>query len=116
MYILCIAEVSFCLWFIYQFQLTRPPLLPGESPPVPSRDPDGGFQPRRGAGSHVPPWRSREDAERDAEEEEARQRRASLAASVAEFFEVPLIPLFRPRAPKDYFPAPGPFKTGRGRV
>ena len=27
-----------------------------------------------------------------------------------------LNPIFRPRVPKLYFPAPEPFKTGRGRV
>ena len=27
-----------------------------------------------------------------------------------------LNPIFRPRVPKPYFPVPGPFKAGRGRV
>ena len=34
--------------------------------------------------------------------------------TVAKFREVDLI--FRLRVPKPYFPDPGPFKTGRGRV
>ena len=51
-----------------------------EAPPVPSRDPDGGFQPRQGEGSHVPAWRSRESAERNEREELERRRRQELRA------------------------------------
>ena len=35
---------------------------------------------------------------------------------IDEFRAEPLNPIFRPRVPKPYFPAPGPFKTNRGRV
>ena len=34
----------------------------------------------------------------------------------AKFRAEPLTPIFRPRTPKPYFPSPGPFKTGWGRV
>ena len=46
-------------------------------------------------------------------------REQAIAAEFAEdatFRSVALHPIFRPRFPKPYFPAPGPVKTGRGRV
>jgi len=40
---------------------------------------------------------------------------ALAAFQAAKFRAVPLNPIVRPRVPKPYFPAPGPFKIGRGR-
>jgi len=40
----------------------------------------------------------------------------SQGSDTATFRAAPLNNFFRPRDPKPYFPAPGPFKTGRGCV